>query len=198
MCSRDACAVHRLYLCHRPARPRCVRRKDKVGFLLGRRDDSTRDRSQVRTSETSTSVAQLNGLKLTLSSLARPPPVCFQTTSGCRSCRQAQLDSSCRTWWIEPDDAQAVHARRRGRTQGVRPHHHLSPRDRAERELRWRARIVPLPDLCSPCPDPVPSLCCRSRTYSDPFVVVILSLAFIASIFFLHISSKIIRNITKP
>ncbi|KAL7409455.1 Sec61beta family-domain-containing protein [Mrakia frigida] len=31
----------------------------------------------------------------------------------------------------------------------------------------------------------------------DPFVVVILSLAFIASIFFLHISSKLIRIATK-
>jgi len=32
---------------------------------------------------------------------------------------------------------------------------------------------------------------------SDPFVVVILSLAFIGSIFFLHISAKLIRVFSK-
>lgn len=31
----------------------------------------------------------------------------------------------------------------------------------------------------------------------DPYVVLILSLAFIGSIFFLHISAKIIRSLTK-
>jgi protein transport protein SEC61 subunit beta len=33
--------------------------------------------------------------------------------------------------------------------------------------------------------------------YSDPFIVLVLSLSFIASIFFLHISAKIIRAFTK-
>lgn len=32
---------------------------------------------------------------------------------------------------------------------------------------------------------------------SDPFIVLVLSLSFIASIFFLHISAKIIRAFTK-
>lgn len=32
---------------------------------------------------------------------------------------------------------------------------------------------------------------------SDPFVVVVLSLSFIASIFFLHIAAKIVRAFTK-
>ncbi|KZS90180.1 Pre protein translocase Sec Sec61-beta subunit [Sistotremastrum niveocremeum HHB9708] len=31
----------------------------------------------------------------------------------------------------------------------------------------------------------------------DPFIVIVLSLSFIASIFFLHISAKIIRNFSK-
>jgi len=31
----------------------------------------------------------------------------------------------------------------------------------------------------------------------DPFVVLVLSLAFIGSIFFLHISAKIIRSFSK-
>ncbi|KII85520.1 hypothetical protein PLICRDRAFT_56756 [Plicaturopsis crispa FD-325 SS-3] len=31
----------------------------------------------------------------------------------------------------------------------------------------------------------------------DPFIVLVLSLSFIASIFFLHISAKIIRSFTK-
>ncbi|KAI6008614.1 putative translocon subunit [Pisolithus marmoratus] len=31
----------------------------------------------------------------------------------------------------------------------------------------------------------------------DPYVVLILSLAFIGSIFFLHISAKVIRSLTK-
>lgn len=34
-------------------------------------------------------------------------------------------------------------------------------------------------------------------TNSDPFVVVVLSLSFIASIFFLHIAAKIVRAFTK-
>jgi hypothetical protein len=34
-------------------------------------------------------------------------------------------------------------------------------------------------------------------TPSDPFVVVVLSLSFIASIFFLHIAAKIVRVFTK-
>ena len=33
--------------------------------------------------------------------------------------------------------------------------------------------------------------------YRDPFIVLVLSLSFIASIFFLHISAKIIRAFTK-
>lgn len=33
--------------------------------------------------------------------------------------------------------------------------------------------------------------------YSDPFVVLILALSFIGSIFFLHISAKIIRSLKK-
>jgi protein transport protein SEC61 subunit beta len=33
--------------------------------------------------------------------------------------------------------------------------------------------------------------------HSDPFIVLVLSLSFIASIFFLHISAKIIRAFTK-
>ena len=33
--------------------------------------------------------------------------------------------------------------------------------------------------------------------YSDPFIVLVLSLSFIASIFFLHISAKIIRAFAK-
>ncbi|KNZ81003.1 hypothetical protein J132_03297 [Termitomyces sp. J132] len=32
---------------------------------------------------------------------------------------------------------------------------------------------------------------------SDPFIVLVLSLSFIGSIFFLHISAKIIRAFTK-
>lgn len=32
---------------------------------------------------------------------------------------------------------------------------------------------------------------------SDPFVVVVLSISFIASIFFLHIAAKIVRAFTK-
>ena len=32
---------------------------------------------------------------------------------------------------------------------------------------------------------------------SDPFVVIVLSLSFIASIFFLHIAAKIVRSFTK-
>jgi protein transport protein SEC61 subunit beta len=32
---------------------------------------------------------------------------------------------------------------------------------------------------------------------SDPFIVLVLSLSFIASIFFLHISAKVIRAFTK-
>jgi protein transport protein SEC61 subunit beta len=35
------------------------------------------------------------------------------------------------------------------------------------------------------------------RSLSDPFIVLVLSLSFIASIFFLHISAKIIRAFTK-
>jgi protein transport protein SEC61 subunit beta len=35
------------------------------------------------------------------------------------------------------------------------------------------------------------------RFCSDPFIVLVLSLSFIASIFFLHISAKIIRAFTK-
>ena len=31
----------------------------------------------------------------------------------------------------------------------------------------------------------------------DPFIVLVLSLSFIASIFFLHISAKIIRSFSK-
>jgi len=31
----------------------------------------------------------------------------------------------------------------------------------------------------------------------DPFVVVVLSLSFIASIFFLHIAAKVVRAFTK-
>lgn len=34
-------------------------------------------------------------------------------------------------------------------------------------------------------------------TISDPFVVVVLSISFIASIFFLHIAAKIVRALTK-
>jgi protein transport protein SEC61 subunit beta len=34
-------------------------------------------------------------------------------------------------------------------------------------------------------------------SHSDPFIVLVLSLSFIASIFFLHISAKIIRAFTK-
>ena len=34
-------------------------------------------------------------------------------------------------------------------------------------------------------------------SYRDPFIVLVLSLSFIASIFFLHISAKIIRAFTK-
>ena len=37
----------------------------------------------------------------------------------------------------------------------------------------------------------------NSLTTSDPFVVVVLSLSFIASIFFLHIAAKIVRVFTK-
>ena len=37
----------------------------------------------------------------------------------------------------------------------------------------------------------------RSPFSSDPFIVLVLSLSFIASIFFLHISAKIIRAFTK-
>jgi protein transport protein SEC61 subunit beta len=33
--------------------------------------------------------------------------------------------------------------------------------------------------------------------HSDPFIVLVLSLSFIASIFFLHISAKIIRAFSK-
>jgi hypothetical protein len=38
---------------------------------------------------------------------------------------------------------------------------------------------------------------CRHCFYSDPFIVLVLSLSFIASIFFLHISAKVIRAFTK-
>jgi len=48
------------------------------------------------------------------------------------------------------------------------------------------------------------SLLCPASTfdwlvmyYSDPFVVLILALSFIGSIFFLHISAKIIRSLKK-
>src|SRR5579863_3685245 len=37
---------------------------------------------------------------------------------------------------------------------------------------------------------------CRYCLHSDPFIVLVLSLSFIASIFFLHISAKIIRAFT--
>jgi hypothetical protein len=37
----------------------------------------------------------------------------------------------------------------------------------------------------------------NSLTTSDPFVVVVLSLSFIASIFFLHIAAKLVRVFTK-
>lgn len=37
----------------------------------------------------------------------------------------------------------------------------------------------------------------RELTHSDPFVVVVLSLSFIASIFFLHIAAKLVRVFTK-
>ena len=33
--------------------------------------------------------------------------------------------------------------------------------------------------------------------YRDPFIVLVLSLSFIGSIFFLHISAKVIRAFTK-
>lgn len=33
--------------------------------------------------------------------------------------------------------------------------------------------------------------------FSDPFIVLVLSLSFIASIFFLHISSRIIKSFSK-
>lgn len=43
-----------------------------------------------------------------------------------------------------------------------------------------------------------PTPCLRTQlTNSDPFVVVVLSLSFIASIFFLHIAAKIVRVFTK-
>lgn len=40
-------------------------------------------------------------------------------------------------------------------------------------------------------------VCMLTTRVSDPFVVVILSLAFIGSIFFLHISAKLIRVFAK-
>lgn len=40
-------------------------------------------------------------------------------------------------------------------------------------------------------------LACVLTTLSDPYVVLILSLVFIASIFFLHISAKLIRVFAK-
>ena len=35
------------------------------------------------------------------------------------------------------------------------------------------------------------------HVFSDPFIVLVLSLSFIGSIFFLHISAKVIRAFTK-
>jgi len=35
-----------------------------------------------------------------------------------------------------------------------------------------------------------------ANTNSDPFVVIVLALSFIASIFFLHIAAKIVRAFT--
>jgi protein transport protein SEC61 subunit beta len=50
--------------------------------------------------------------------------------------------------------------------------------------------------LTSPPPPFSPPLI-PTITTSDPFIVLVLSLSFIASIFFLHISAKIIRAISK-